>query len=214
MIKIETGDFRELSKDIADDSIDLILTDPVYDRIDDYRDLSRLAARVLKPNTSLLAFYGGGYPWLCMEALGESLRYRWTLNYYVAGKSVKLLGYNLFAHTTPLYWYVKGNGVPHRRIVDTRRMTPRHDRLDNSSNHEWNKHPEFIAYYLEAFTQPGDLVLDSFCGGGTIPAVCKMLGRNCIGHEIDPETAKAARKRVEETQPPLFALQGEQLALM
>ena len=30
MIDIQTGDFRELSKRLADDSVDLVLTDPPY----------------------------------------------------------------------------------------------------------------------------------------------------------------------------------------
>ena len=38
--RIITGDARELAKAIPDESVDLIFTDPVYDRIDDYRWLA------------------------------------------------------------------------------------------------------------------------------------------------------------------------------
>jgi hypothetical protein len=34
---IYCGDARELAKAIPDESVDLIFTDPIYDRIDDYR---------------------------------------------------------------------------------------------------------------------------------------------------------------------------------
>ena len=37
---IYTGDARELAEAIPDESVDLIFTDPVYDRIDDYRWLA------------------------------------------------------------------------------------------------------------------------------------------------------------------------------
>ena len=52
--KIVTGDARVLAERIPDESIDLIFTDPVYDRIDDYRWLAETAARVLRNNGSLL----------------------------------------------------------------------------------------------------------------------------------------------------------------
>jgi DNA modification methylase len=35
-VGIYTGDARELSRAIPDESVDLIFTDPVYDRIEDY----------------------------------------------------------------------------------------------------------------------------------------------------------------------------------
>ena len=54
------------------------------------------------------------------------------------------------------------------------------------------------------------MIFDPFTGGGTVPAVCKMLGRNYLAFEIDPTTADNARLRVQNTQPPLFVLQPEQ----
>jgi len=53
--QIVTGDARELAKAIPDESIDLVFTDPVYDRIDDYRWLAETAARVLEPEQMELA---------------------------------------------------------------------------------------------------------------------------------------------------------------
>lgn len=41
---IYTGDARELAKAIPDESVDLIFTDPVYDRIEDYRWLAETGA--------------------------------------------------------------------------------------------------------------------------------------------------------------------------
>ena len=64
--------------------------------------------------------------------------------------------------------------------------------------------------YIDALTDDQSIVFDPFTGGGTVPAVCKMLGRNYIAFEIDPDTAERARQRVANTQPPLFVLQPEQ----
>jgi site-specific DNA-methyltransferase (adenine-specific) len=37
-----------------------------------------------------------------------------------------------------------------------------------------------IAPLIEAFSQPGDLVLDPFCGSGTTGVAAKMLGRRFV----------------------------------
>ena len=84
-----------------------------------------------------------------------------------------------------------------------------------SNGFKWNKNPEAMSNWLQAFTQPGATVFDPFTGGGTVPAVCKMLGRNYLAFEIDPQTAALSRQRVLDTQAPLFIMpQPEQLELM
>lgn len=55
------------------------------------------------------------------------------------------------------------------------------------------------------YTQPGDLVIDPFCGGGTTALACAMEGRRCITSEIDPKTYELARRRLEGGyQPDMF----------
>ena len=51
----------------------------------------------------------------------------------------------------------------------------------------------------------GGLVLDPFTGSGTVGAVARRLGREFVGAELNPDYAEMARKRIAETQPPLFA---------
>jgi site-specific DNA-methyltransferase (adenine-specific) len=47
------------------------------------------------------------------------------------------------------------------------------------------------------FTDPGDLVLDPFCGSGTTGVACLRLGRRFIGVEKDATYAAVARERLE-----------------
>ncbi len=47
------------------------------------------------------------------------------------------------------------------------------------------------------FTDPGDLVVDPFAGGGSTGVACKHLGRSFVGWEINQEYAEAARRRIE-----------------
>ena len=45
-------------------------------------------------------------------------------------------------------------------------------------------------------TQPGDLVFDPFTGSGTVASVCKRLGREFCGTEIDKKYVEMARDRI------------------
>ncbi len=44
----------------------------------------------------------------------------------------------------------------------------------------------FAAEWLERLTEPGDVVLDPFCGRGTLPLEALLLGRAAIGCDINP----------------------------
>jgi DNA modification methylase len=48
---------------------------------------------------------------------------------------------------------------------------------------------------METLSNPSDLVLDPFAGGGTTLAVAKTLNRRCIGIEIDPQYINIIRNR-------------------
>ena len=52
----------------------------------------------------------------------------------------------------------------------------------------WSKKPhDAIRRYIEHYTQPGDLVLDPFCGSGSTALAALMAGREAIA--IDPSPA-------------------------
>lgn len=49
---------------------------------------------------------------------------------------------------------------------------------------------------VSLFTEPGELVLDPFCGSGTTGVACVRLGRRFIGIERDAAYADVARERI------------------
>jgi site-specific DNA-methyltransferase (adenine-specific) len=205
---IVTGDARELARRIPDESIDLIFTDPVYDRIDDYRWLAETAARVLKPNCACLVWTQVGLIPECLASM-RTLTYRWILVHYKPGRVIEKFGAVGYSKWEPLLWYDKGR-LPRRRWVDVFQSMPFQSDLPMAVNHDWSKDPDALAKVLEAFSATEAVVYDPFTGGGTVPAVCKILGRNYVASEIDPDVAERARDRVRDTQPPLFVLQPEQ----
>ncbi len=67
--------------------------------------------------------------------------------------------------------------------------------------HEWGQDELSAVTVLEAFSEPGDLVVDPFLGGGTNGAVCSAMKRRFIGCEIDEETFQVARDRIVSSMP-------------
>lgn len=49
---------------------------------------------------------------------------------------------------------------------------------------------------VEHYSEPGDLVVDQFCGLGKTALACAIEGRRCITSEMDPVTFEKARKRL------------------
>ena len=95
-----------------------------------------------------------------------------------------------------------------------------HAQLHGSNTSERVDHPtpkplNLMLDLVADFTDPGDLVLDPFCGSGTTGVACLRLGRRFIGIEKKPEWAELARDRLraEEANSTLHALRSGQGAL-
>ena len=63
--------------------------------------------------------------------------------------------------------------------------------------HETQKPLPLMLELIELFTDPGDIVLDPFCGSGTTGVACIRLGRRFIGVEKDAKYAAVAQERLE-----------------
>ncbi|MCL5992284.1 MAG: site-specific DNA-methyltransferase [Bacteroidetes bacterium] len=62
-------------------------------------------------------------------------------------------------------------------------------------------YPEYvIQQIIKLLTQENDVVLDPFCGSGTTCVAAKMLKRNYIGIEINPEYVNYAQERLSQTE--------------
>lgn len=69
--------------------------------------------------------------------------------------------------------------------------------------HPTQKPVALMAWILEKWTKPGDLILDPYMGSGPIAAAAYQLGRRYIGIELVPEYCQVAINRL--AQPVLFA---------
>jgi hypothetical protein len=196
---IITGDARQLAQAIPDASVDLIFTDPVYDRIDDYRWLAETAARVLKPDRACLVYCANMRLAEVIDAM-KPLTYAKTLCYHIikviAGVPVHKRDSKCNSAWTPCVWFEKGQTAANGRMFDIIITSWGNSQI----NHKWAK-DEKIAEWIRPLTDTNAIVWDPFAGGGTVPAVCKILERRYLAFEIDPATAAKARQRVADTLP-------------
>ena len=68
---------------------------------------------------------------------------------------------------------------------------------DPEKFHPNQKPVSLVEYFLNAYTSPGDLVLDPTAGSGTTLVAAKRLGRRYIGYETDLDTFNKAKARIE-----------------
>jgi site-specific DNA-methyltransferase (adenine-specific) len=207
---ITTGDARILSAQIPDESIDLIFTDPPYLReyLPLYEWLSAEGARVLKPGGFLLAYAGVYHKQQTMEYLSKHLDYYWDFVSVNLGNSPIMWQRKIISRHKSILAFVKSKGLPRCNVISLWVGSGEDKRY-----HIWGQDESTARYYIDCFSSSRGVIWDPFCGGGTTPAVCKVLDRSCIAFEIDPATAAIARKRLEMTQPMLMPEQALQMLL-
>jgi len=66
--------------------------------------------------------------------------------------------------------------------------------------HDWQQGEDGFEYLMRNFTQPNDLVVEPFCGAGTVLKVAEKLNRRCIGAEIDEKTYNIAKARLASNE--------------
>jgi DNA modification methylase len=83
-------------------------------------------------------------------------------------------------------------------------------------DHETAKPIKLMLRLVELFTDPGDLILDPYAGGGTTGVAALRLGRRFAGCELDPHWAARANERLlaEQEGSTIQAREAGQLALM
>ena len=73
--------------------------------------------------------------------------------------------------------------------------------------------PESSAFFIDEYSQPGDIVLDPFCGSGTVALAAAMAGRVAYFSDINPLALKIARAKIEPADIAEVALRLQQIDL-
>lgn len=65
-------------------------------------------------------------------------------------------------------------------------------------------HTPLVAWAITRYTRPGDIVLDPFCGCGTVVLEATLRGRQAVGFDVDPYSALIARAKASPPAPRAF----------
>jgi site-specific DNA-methyltransferase (adenine-specific) len=209
------GDGFSLIKNIPDNSVDLIVTDPPYGinftkgyksgsteliQGDDgftvmffLDDILREYKRILKPNSAVYIF-----------TRFDVMPYWW----------IKLKNY--FDAKNQIVWFKGGGGMGDLKgnfsynyesiMFATNGKHQIRGKRDGSvwqigkckqEFHETQKPVELIEKIIKHSSDEGMTVFDPFMGSGTTGVACKNLKRNFIGIELNEDYFKTAKKRIE-----------------
>lgn len=72
-----------------------------------------------------------------------------------------------------------------------------HFRKGERTPHPTQKPLELVRRLVQAFSYPGDSVLDPFVGSGTTMVACRELGRKCTGIEINSKYIEIVEARIK-----------------
>lgn len=191
------GDFRTVGRQVPNESVDLIFTDPPYDEASSalFDDLAQFAARVLKPGGILLTYSGQLHLPQIYAAMGQHLQYMWTCAIGHGGGATWFRKWHLLNQWKPILMY----GKPPIKTWWANSFADYVVGGKEKSAHEWQQALGEALHYIKAVCPPGGVVCDPFLGSGTTAKAAKQLGMQYIGIEKDPATAARARVRVEET---------------
>jgi 16S rRNA G966 N2-methylase RsmD len=198
--RIHTGDLSLLYRLIPDDSADLFLTDPPYqeDAIPLYGKLAELAERKLKPGCLCAVMCGQMHLDRVMSEMTKHLQYYWLcgVGQKTVVRSTRIVSRKVLSTFKPVLIFSKRPmAAPSSRQFFLDLVLGTHDK-----EHHWmGQGVEQFQYLIDHLTDPGALVVDPFCGGGTVPVACVATGRRYIATEIDRGVAAAARARVAAT---------------
>lgn len=187
------GDMRQVSNQIADNSIDLIFTDPPYDAesLPLFGNLSELAARVLKPGGICLTYSGQMFLPQVMRELERHLEYIWTCAILHSGGNQRIFKANLNVGWKPILMYVKPPlDIYWDSFIDITTGGREKD------NHQWQQAESEAAYYIERLCPISGIVLDPFAGSGTTLIAAKRLGRHYLGIEVDQNNIEKIKRRL------------------
>lgn len=199
------GDCCLVLRQFPEKAIDLVLTDPPYLVNYQSRDGRTIAGdtsdswllpafaeayRVLKSDRFCISFYG----WNRADSYLKAWR---EVGFRPVGHLVWVKSYSsgsAFLQYRHEQAYLLAKGKPERPVSpmsDVQEWKYTGNRL-----HPTQKPVLALLRLVRAFSEPGEIVLDPFCGSGSVLLAAKLLGRRYIGVEVREDYYEITRQRL------------------
>ena len=214
-ITLKQGDCLELMKEIPDESVDAVITDPPYnigkDFANDNLNINELIKfstyylteikRVIKPHKPILIFYSSGESFGSFFNIASSILKSKKLMFFYKPNDVSMPLISVLRKSEALLLFTDEGTINYEHEENTHDVIIyNYKKLDKSFYHQTIKPIEVMRKIVKSFTKKYDIILDPFMGSGTTGVACVQLNRNFIGYEISPDYFKIAEKRINEAQ--------------
>jgi DNA modification methylase len=202
-IDIRQADMESLFDSLTDESVDFFFTDPPYSRkfIHLYGRLARLAQAKLKPGGLCFAYAGHANLPAVFSEMQAHMTYVWTACLWQQKPTGTVNAHGRLVHIVwkPVVVFMRQGPTPRTMLSFTdAQISP----ASQKTHHAWEQSMDPALRWIARLTNPGNLVVDPFCGGGTTAAACFALGRRCITTDIDPVAVETARRRLVDMARP------------
>lgn len=102
------------------------------------------------------------------------------------------------------------NGVPRKKIYADEKNSKKKQDIWEYKDAQYPSYPteknmDMIKMLIMASSDPGDLILDCFCGSGTTLQAAHELGRNWIGIDNSEQAIKVTKRRLSNIPRDLFS---------
>jgi ParB-like chromosome segregation protein Spo0J len=186
--------------EIPDNRVNLIITDPPYDResLSLYDGLARLASEKLDEGGSVVFYFGLDLLPDIMKIFSEytDLKFWWMLGVKLQSASkMRYHAKDVWVYWKPMMWFVKGEkkieGPDIRDLIGSS--------APDKNHHDWAQSQLEATYIIENLTLTKDsIVLDPFLGSGAFAIPAIKLGRYFYGIDIDKKVLDDADKYIKK----------------
>jgi ParB-like chromosome segregation protein Spo0J len=198
--RLHLGDFRTFAAKIADNSIDVGLTDVPWETRFDHLLLPCFETymRILRPGALLASYTSPAQmPKMIEAATAAGLKFWWQV---ICLNPESKAATQKQGWVRNLYRPVLIFSKPGARVLQSQRWVL--DVLQHPkevlSLHRWQQPISESVSILQGISRPGQRCFDACAGSGTTALACLQLGLTWVGCEIDPDTHRIASRRIHD----------------
>lgn len=227
MIRLENGDFLDVAKTIADNSIDCVITDCPYHivgggycenpnkpvgvlrrsevsqgKMFEHNDIKFSqwlpdVYRVLKENSHCYIMINSRN---LMRLQEEAEKVGFKFQNLLVWKKNNATPSQYYMQQCEFILFLKKG---HSKFINNLGTTNVFEipNILGKKVHPTEKPVELMKIMVENSTKENDVVLDPFMGSGSTGVACKLLKRSFIGCDIDKLYFDISKKRIEQTEP-------------
>lgn len=220
--KIHLGDSLELIKELPDNCVDLIVTDPPY-IVDTTAPSKNSRLKISKLYSEDIAEIGSGFDIEAHFAEWNRVCKKFNAFVFCSNKQISDLmkwGESMGYVTTCLIWHktaaplcngnwisdveycihIRQKGATFQGNFKLKSKVHREPSVRSEFDHPTVKPLELIKKHIRIGSNENDVILDPFMGSGTTANACIQLDRQFIGYELNEKYHKMACERVERAK--------------